>query len=568
MNDNSYRELINKWKLFAPMTCNKENFDEWIADWKFYEKGSCYAMSVEDKLDFIEGVQKEFIPIFDEDGNVNFKKENSTSNAKYHSDWCSMMYSRMMLARNLLSEDGVIFISIDDNEYENLKKISDEIFGNQNYLVTFHIQVRYTNKTLNEKNDWQPVMEYVLIYAKNAVKFKPNKPFTGYSLDAFRYKITELAEGKRIVVKGRDVDVFKKGEWTIEEVTPSMDGLKETWVSGSIYSGTGNGTMVQNVIEPRVEIDGYGSMYKIHGLGEDGLGYRYFQGPQKEGANRSKMFSAVPLVKRKGILDGTAVKYQSIPNIYDYSPDFGNIRHEGGISFNSGKKPVKMMKQIINYCTKKDALILDFFSGSASTAEGVMRLNAQDNGKRKFIMVQVPETTEETSDAYKAGFSTICELGKQRIRNVGEAISKENGILASSMDNGFRVFKLDESNMNDIYYSADEYSQSMLSMLESNVKADRTDLDLLFGCLLEWGLPLSLPYTSETIEGCTVHTYNDGDLIACFDENIPDSVVKTIAKRQPLRAVFRDSSFASSPSKINVSEVFKLLAPDTRVKVI
>ena len=508
------------------------------------------------------------IGYFDEDGNVNFRKENSTTNAKYHSDWCSMIYSRLMLARNLLSEDGVIFISIDDNEYENLKKISDEVFGNQNYLVTFHIQVRYTNKTLNEKNDWQPVMEYVLIYAKNAVKFKPNKPFTGYSLDAFRYKITELAEGERIVVKGREVDVFKKGEWKIEEVAPSMDGLKETWVSGSIYSGTGNGTMVQNVIEPRVEIDGYGSMYKIHGLGEDGLGYRYFQGPQKEGANRSKMFSAVPLVKREGILDGTAVKYQSIPNIYDFSPDFGNIRHEGGISFNSGKKPVKMMKQIINYCTKKDALILDFFSGSASTAEGVMRLNAEDNGNRRFIMVQVPETTDETSDAFKAGFSTICELGKQRIRNVGEAINKENGMLASSMDNGFRVLKLDESNMTDVFYSADEYSQGMLAMLESNVKADRTDLDLLFGCLLEWGLPLSLPYTSETIEGCTVHTYNDGDLIACFDENIPDSVIKTIAKRQPLRAVFRDSSFANSPSKINVGEVFKLLAPDTTVKVI
>lgn len=516
-----------------------------------------------DEDDFNDG-----IGYFDEDGNVNFRKENSTTNAKYHSDWCSMMYSRMMLARNLLSEDGVIFISIDDNEYENLKKISDEVFGNQNYLVTFHIQVRYTNKTLNEKNDWQPVMEYVLIYAKNATKFKPNKPFTGYSLDAFRYKITELTEGERIVVKGREVDVFKKGEWTIEEIAPSMDGLKETWVSGSIYSGTGNGTMVQNVIEPRVEIDGYGSMYKIHGLGEDGLGYRYFQGPQKEGANRSKMFSAVPLVKREGILDGTAVKYQSIPNIYDFSPDFGNIRHEGGISFNSGKKPVKMMKQIINYCTKKDALILDFFSGSASTAEGVMRLNAEDNGNRKFIMVQVPETTDETSDAYKAGFSTICELGKQRIRNVCESIMKETGILGGSLDNGFRVLKLDDSNMNDVYYAAGDYTQDMLSMFESNVKADRTDLDLLFGCLLEWGLPLSLPYTSETIEGCTVHTYNDGDLIACFDENIPDSVIKTIAKKQPLRAVFRDSSFANSPSKINVGEVFKLLAPDTRVKVI
>ena len=505
---------------------------------------------------------------FDEDGNVNYHRENSSAAARYHSDWCSMIYSRLMLARNLLSDTGVIFISIDDNEYDNLKKIADELFGHQNYLVTFHIQVRYSNKTLNEKNDWQPVMEFVLVYAKDAVKFKPNKPYTGYSLDAFKYRITEIGKGERITVKGRDVDVFRKGEWAIEEVEPSMDGLKETWVSGSIYSGTGNGTMVQNVIEPRVEIDGYGSLYKIHGLGEDGLGYRYFQGPQKEGANRSKMFSAVPLVKRQGILDGTAVKYQSIPNIYDFSPDFGNIRHEGGISFNSGKKPVKMMKQIINYCPNKDALILDFFSGSASTAEGVIQLNEEDGGNRRFIMVQVPEVTDEKSDAYKAGFSTICELGEQRIRNVCEKIKNENGFMAADKDLGFRVFKLDEGNMNDIFYSAGDYNQKMLSLLETNVKSDRTDLDLLFGCLLEWGLPLSMPYTSEKIDGFTVHTYNDGDLIACFDENIPDSVVKGIARRQPLRAVFRDSSFNGSPAKINVGEIFKMLAPDTRIKVI
>ena len=498
---------------------------------------------------------------FDEEGNVNFSRENSQSTAKYHSDWCSMMYSRLVLARNLLSESGAIFISIDDNEYDNLKKMSDEVFGNQNYLITFHVQVRYSNKTLNEKNDWQPVMEYILIYAKNSTLFKPNKPFSEYSLDAFKYKITELNEGTRIEVKGRIVDVFKKGEWMIENLEPSLDGLKETWVSGSIYSGTGNGTMVQNVIEPRIEVDGYGSMYKIHGLGEDGLGYRYFQGPQKEGANRSKMFSGVPLTKKAEILEGTAVKFQSIPNIYDFSPDFGNIRHEGGISFNSGKKPVKMMKQIINYCTNKNALILDFFSGSASTAEGVLQLNREDGGNRKFIMVQVPEATDEKSDARKAGFETICALGKQRIRNV---IDKIDGIN----NGGFRVFKLDDSNMNDVYYNPEEYSQDLLSALESNVKSDRTDLDLLFGCLLDWGIPLSLPYSSENIDGCTVHNYNDGDLIACFDENVPESVIKWMAKQQPLRAVFRDSGFADSPSKINVGEIFKLMAPDTRVKVI
>lgn len=209
---------------------------------------------------------------------------------------------------------------------------------------------------------------------------------------------------------------------------------------------------------------------------------------------------------------------------------------------------------------------MDFFSGSATTAQAAMQANVEDDFQRKFVLVQLKEPCIENSDAFKAGYENICEIGKQRIRLVAKKLTETYG--ASKYDFGFRLLKLDDSNMNDVYYSPAEYSQNLLSMLESNVKSDRTDLDLLFGCLLEWGLPLSLPYSSEQIDGCTVHNYNDGDLIACFDENVPDSVIKEIAKRQPLRAVFRDSSFASSPSKINVGEVFKLLAPDTSVKVI
>lgn len=211
---------------------------------------------------------------------------------------------------------------------------------------------------------------------------------------------------------------------------------------------------------------------------------------------------------------------------------------------------------------------MDFFSGSATTAQAVMQLNSKDDGNRKFIMVQLPEECEKKSEAYKSGFKNICEIGKERIRRAGEKIKEESPLTTKNLDIGFRVLKLDDSNMNDVYYSAGEYNQDMLSMLESNVKSDRTDLDLLFGCLLDWGLPLSMPYTSDKIDGCTVHTYNDGDLIACFDENIPDSVIKAIAKRHPLRAVFRDSSFENSPAKINVGEIFKMLAPDTRIKVI
>ena len=224
------------------------------------------------------------------------------------------------------------------------------------------------------------------------------------------------------------------------------------------------------------------------------------------------------------------------------------------------------LRMLASLLEDKDYICLDFFSGSASMADAIMQLNAVDGGNRKFIMVQLPEPCESKGAAYKAGYQNICEIGKDRIRKAAAKLQTDNP--SAEFDGGFRVLKLDETNMKDVYYSADEYDQGMLKGLESNIKDDRTDLDLLFGCLLEWGLPLSLPYTSEQIEGCTVHTYNDGDLIACFNENVPESVVKTIAKRQPLRAVFRDNSFLNSPAKINVGEIFKLMAPDTRVKVI
>ena len=263
-------------------------------------------------------------------------------------------------------------------------------------------------------------------------------------------------------------------------------------------------------------------------------------------------------------------------------------------------KPSVLIKEFIKQAADEDSTVLDFFSGSATTAHAVMQLNAEDGGHRKFIMVQLPEKCDEASEAYKAGYKNICEIGKERIRRAGDKIKQallNDGIairkmteykatqgnlegfsygewmeapeviqakekMASSLDVGFRVLKLDDSNMKDVYYAPDDYDQGMLAGLESNIKDDRTDLDLLFGCLIDWGLPLSLPYKSEKIDGCTVHTYNDGDLIACFDANIPESVVKEIAQRKPLRAVFRDSGFASSPEKINVFEIFKLYMPE------
>ena len=231
-------------------------------------------------------------------------------------------------------------------------------------------------------------------------------------------------------------------------------------------------------------------------------------------------------------------------------------------------KSVYTVKDLLSLNTNESDIVLDFFSGSGTTAHATMLLNSEDGKNRKFIMVQIPEPIAEDTDSYKMGYRVICDVGEDRIRKAGVELKNQNPLTSNELDIGFRVFKLDDTNMTDVYYSPAEYSQNLLSTMESNVKSDRTDLDLLFGCLLEWGLPLSLPYRSEQIEGCTVHNYNDGDLIACFDKNIPDSVMEEIAKKQPLRAVFRDSSFANSPSKINVGELFKLLAPDTRVKVI
>lgn len=367
-----------------------------------------------------------------------------------HSKWLNFMQKRLKLARNLLKDDGIIMISIDDNEFAQLKLLCDSIFGESNLLSVQHIQVRYDNKTLNEKNDWQPVMEYVLIYAKLSNMFNANKPKEDYSINKFIYSFEELTDGMEFEVKGRKVTVFKNGEWKIiKHSSPSNHLLKETWVSGSIYSGTGNGTMVQNVIEPRINTDGYGCLYKIDGLGEDGLGYRYFTGPQKAGATRCKMFSGVPIGRAKELTSGTSVKYKSIPNYHDYSPDFGNIRHEGGIGFNSGKKPIKMLKEFINYHQNKNAIVLDFFAGSGSTGHAVLDLNKEDGGNRKFILC-----TNNEND--------ICEkITYQRIKNVINGYGNKSGL-----DGTLKYFKtefVDNIGTRDqLYYDLTEKCIPML----------------------------------------------------------------------------------------------------------
>lgn len=477
-------------------------------------------------------------------------KSNPETGGRFHTNWLNLMYPRLLLAKNLLHDEGIMMISIDENEIAQMRMICDSVFGEKNRLSTHHIQVRYSNKTLNEKNDWQPVMEYCLIYAKNFTKFKPNKPYENYSLENFRYKINVSQPSETIHVKGRKVDVFRKGTWSIEEIEPSIDGLKETWVSGSIYTGTGNGQMVQNVIEPRIEYDGYGSLYKIYGLGEDGLGYRYFQGPQKEGANRSKMFSGVPLTKRKEIENGTAKKFFSISNIYDYSPDFGNIRHEGGIAFNSGKKPIKMLKEFINYCSDKEAIVLDFFSGSASTAHAVMDMNFEDGGKRRFILVQLPEKIDESDILYKGmNFKTICDVALKRINNVRQEILDKIGLFNNEIDLGYKVFKLDSTNIKP-WNNENELDEKTIFEYGDVFKEDRSKEDILYEIMLKYGI-FDKRVDEIKINGKTMYRVGKRYMIACLEDEITSEDIKAITELSPKTVVFKESGFKDDNDKIN-----------------
>lgn len=497
----------------------------------------------------------------DEFGNRFFVNTESSSDGRFHSDWCSMILPRLYLARTLLANDGVIFISIDDNEVDNLKKIANEVFGEDNYLATLNIQVRYGDKSLNEEKDFKPMIEYVLVYAKNSKVFIPNRPTEEYGLNGFVFEINEITSGEKLNINGQEVILFKKGEWSVKKHEEgSLDLLKETWISGSVYTNMSYGQVFQKVVEPRTDIDGLGCLYKVLGRGEDGLGYRYYTGPQKATASRGKMYSGVPLSRVEEINSGKgSVRYKPILCYRDLSADFGNIRHEGGIPFNSGKKPVKMLCDLINLQSDKNCIVLDFFSGSASTAHAVMQQNMEDGGNRKFIMVQIPEIIEENNELYKQGFRNICEIGEERIRRAGKQIKESAGIYAGNLDTGFRVLKLADSNFKQVSFPAKEYSQAMLAGMVDNIRDDRNDLDLLFDCMLRWGVELSLPIERSQADHCQILNVNDGDLVACLapNETITEAVIDAIASMHPLRIVLRDTAFEEASQKMNIYELFK-----------
>ena len=501
----------------------------------------------------------------DEDGNRMFK--NTDSNGRFHSDWCSMMYSRLILARKLLMEEGVVFISIDDNELENLTKMCNEIFGQENFIANMIWQQgKKSSGNLIGVNH-----EYMLVFAKDkTVIDKPETSFRqrkeGLDKIYLRYKQLKKEFGADYQSIEQGMKKFYNG---LAENDPAYSHRLYCLVDEKgLYQSDNSAApdkpetrshrpLIHPITKKPTAVPNMGWRFTDKTLDElVEAGYIHF------GEDETK----VPRIKRY------LKEYEfEMPSTVFYktgAASSSELQKLFGRKIFENPKDKNELKRMISFLTyrEKESYVLDFFSGSATTAHAVMHLNAEDGGNRKFIMVQLPEACDEKSEAFKAGYPNICEIGKERIRRAAKKIAEENP--DAKFDGGFRVFKIDDSNMNDVYYAAGDYTQDMLSMLESNVKSDRTDLDLLFGCLLEWGLPLSLPYSSEVIEGCTVHNYNDGDLIACFDEDISDNVIKEIAKKQPLRAVFRDSSFANSPSKINVGEIFKLMAPDTRIKVI
>ncbi len=515
---------------------------------------------------------------YDEDGNRMFK--NTDTNGRFHSDWCSMIYSRLMLARNLLTKDGAIFISIDENEVNTLKSICDEVFGASNFVA----ELIWSAGRKNDSKYISVSHEYILCYFKDSLWIKEHKILWREKKQGLEDIYAEYNRLKKQY--GEDYTSIEKGlkGWykSLPDGHPAKDHSHYCRVdqNGIFFadniSWPGGGGPKYQILHPVTQ-----KPVKIPSRGwltnETTMKEWIAQGRVEFGKDEN----CVPTLKSY-LKD----REYSVPYSVFYKDGRAASKRLAtlmGDKVFENPKDEEIIQRIIQFCGTDDGdIILDFFSGSATTAHAMFLADITQSKQRKFILVQIPEAIdpqkEGSEKAKKVARSAvclldsmgvshnICEIGKERIRRAAKKLAEEHP--DAKFDGGFRVLKLDDTNMKDVYYAPADYQQNFLDQLESNIKENRNDLDLLFGCLLEWGLPLSLPYQSEKIEGCTVHNYNDGDLIACFDENIPDSVIKEIAKRQPLRVVFRDSGFVGSPAKINVTQIFKEFAPDTSVKVL
>lgn len=464
----------------------------------------------------------------DENGNRLF--QNTESNGRFHSDWLTMMYSRLKLARNLLSDDGVVFISIDDNEVHNLRKLCEEIFGESNFIAQIIWERAFS--PVNTKKHFSECHDYIICYARN----------------------------KEMLISNG----LKRSDEANSRYNNPDNDPRGLWTSGDLSVGPVVPEKVYEIITPSgrkiLPPTGRCWVYTKERFEELLKDNRIWFGEDGDNVPRVKRF--ISEVKNS-MTPMTIWKYDDVGHSQEAKQKLKELF--GGISIFDYPKSVELIQRLFELYSCENSIILDFFSGSATTAHAVMQLNAEDGGNRKYIMVQLPEPTSEDSEAYRAGYKNICEIGKERIRRAAKKIKEETN---ANTDYGFRVFRVDSSNMKDVYYRPSKLDQGKLVQLESNIKEDRTAEDLLIQVMLDCGLELSLPMETREIDGTKVFFVAGNSLVACFDEEVPEDVIKEIAKEQPLRVVFRDHSFRDDAARINVEEIFKMLSPATEIKVI
>ena len=451
-------------------------------------------------------------------------RKNTETNGKFHSDWCSMMYSRLMVARSLLTEDGVIFISIDDNEQRNLKNICDEVFGASNFIAQL-----VWERAFSPKNDAKFISnshDYILMYAQNINLFT----------------IGRLPRTEEANARYSNPDNDPRGVWQSDNMTVKT------------YSPTGDYPITLpsgRVVEPPA---GRCWSLSAKAFAERLQDNRIWFGSDGNGTPRIKRF--LHELKFDGMAPTSILFYKEVGHSQEGAQEVIKLFDNKGVF--DGPKPVRLLERLVTLANlKADSIVLDFFSGSATTAHALMKVNAEKQTNCKFILVQLPEEVSETKK--EQGYKTICGIGKERIRRAGKKIKEEFPLTTQNLDTGFRVFRLADSNFEEVKKASAEYDQSQLDLFLNNVKSDRTDLDLLFGAMLSWGVQLSLPMASEEVDGKMIYSVNDGDLVACFADDITENIVKAMADKQPLRVLFRDSCFARDDAKINVFETLKQL---------
>ena len=451
-------------------------------------------------------------------------RKNTDSNGKFHSDWCSMIYSRLLVARSLLTEDGVIFISIDDNEVRNLRNICDEVFGEGNYISTL-----VWERAFSPKNDAKYISnshDYIVMYAK--------------SIDNFT--IGRLPRTEEANARYSNPDNDPRGPWM------SSDISVKTYNAACDFPIT---TPSGRTVEPPA-----GRCWRLSAkaFAERLQDNRIWFGPNGDNTPRIKRFLSE--LKFEGMAPTSILFYKEVGHSQEGAQEVVSLFGDKGVF--DGPKPVRLMQRLITLANlNDDSIVLDFFSGSASTAHALMKTNAEKDLHCRFILVQLPEKVSDTKK--NQDYDTIPEIAKERIRRAGKKIKEESPLTTQNLDTGFRVFRLADSNFEEVKKAPAEYDQSQLDLFLNNVKSDRTDLDLLFGAMLSWGVQLSLPMTSEEVDGKMIYSVNDGDLVACFAEDITETIIKTMADKQPLRVLFRDSCFGRDDAKINVFETLKQL---------